>query len=29
MAEEIAIIIVKQAVSLNVLDKVIKKVWDL
>ena len=29
IAEEIAIIIVKQAMSLNVLDKVIKKVWDL
>ena len=28
-AEEIAIIVVKQAMSLNVLDKVIKKVWDL
>lgn len=29
IAEEIAITIVKQAMSLNVLDKVIKKVWDL
>lgn len=29
IAEEIAIIIVKQAMSLNVLDKVIKKIWDL